>query len=451
MGIREFFISPKPGIKESGIGLVSRGGQRVTSGDSDDEDPVKENMEMYRNSYLNFPVVTGSIDITSDQTVQDFFFEGSNSGKLMEWADKINLGEKFLQICKSMLIFGIAYVEMPNKTSFKILDSRFMTIYREKTGNIIGCSQQIEDFGDNKVLWGTTGNKGKDSKFKKKSKLENMILFPYNNLPGDKYGTSIIHAVLSLLSIKDQIEGDIKQIVRRYAAPIIHAKIGDETHPPSDSDLTSVKSELTDIYTDTEYVTNWLTDLSVLGFEGKAMNIEYIMNHIDANIIAGLQVPPELLGLGASSKSESEVKLRSFGRHVKSIQRTIKNTFEDKVIVGKSLGGIKDKLIWGAAEEREREIDFDILRGLVKDGLVTREKANSLLPPEFHDKEVKNLDPEKMFGQNRDMGGNQNRDPFNKGADKEKDNPNDPNLKIDDEERRRNKTDRAEKKKDASI
>ncbi len=437
MGIFSSFKKPIHGIQEAGIGLVSRGS--IVSESGVDEEPQEVSLQQqFVNAYHNFPIVAAAVDTTAEQAVQDFYFEGDNSDSLTKWAEKVNLPQKFLMIAKHLLINGNCWVEIPNSTEMKIVDPTTMTTWRKKTGEVIGHSQEIEF--QNKVLWGTTGDPDKDAEFKKHSRmLKNIVHFKFNALAGRKYGKSIIHSCLNLLATKDQIEMDLRVMVRRYASPIIHAKLGDAMHLPKDSDITATQSKLKDIYSDTEYVTNFLTDLKVLGFEGKALNVEYILKHIDNNIIAGLQTPGELIGIGESGK-DAEVKLRSFGRHVKSLQRTIKTDFEDIIVVQRGLGNKEDHIVWGDAEEREHEIEIDILRGLVTDGIITPQKANTLLPPEFHEVLPDPLDMQQQM-QNQSSQ-DQDQKPFQKGADKIKDNPTNPTLNQKEPNQRRVKTDR---------
>ena len=125
--------------------------------------------------------------------------------------------------------------------------------------------------------------------------------------------------------------------------------------------------------------------LGVLDFNAKGMDIKTPLDHVETQIITGGQVPPVLLGR-PGGKGDSEVQLRSFGRHTKALQRELKVEFEDKIIVGQGMGTDQDMLIWAQAEEREREIEMDIIRGLVTDGILTPQKANDLLPPRFREK-----------------------------------------------------------------
>lgn len=439
---------PIIGIKEAGIGTVVGRSDFFNRTGVDSEKQSTSLQQMYDNAYLNFPLVAAGIDITVEQVVQEFHFEGPNKKATSNWGDKVNAGQQLSIICKHMLKNGGHWVEMPSKFEMKHLDPKSMTIHRERTGKIIGHSQSFDD--TKKVLWGSTGSSEEDKKFAKKSKLDKIVYFPFNRQAGDKYGTSIIHSVLDIIQLKESMERDFRQITRRYAAPIIHAKVGDETHMPSNADITNIKSQLDDIHADTEYVTNHLVDLKVLEFADGGGKLEPMIKHMDSNIIAGLQVPPELLGVEAGAKGSAEMKLRSFGRHIKSIQRQLKTVFEDEVLVKRLGFTLKDKLMFAHAEEREQEIAVDQLRGLVKDGLITPQKANDLLPPSMREKLPKEM---KLSAATATAAASamQSREMIDKGPDAMKGpGATDPTMKQKEPNQSRNKTDRASTSKPAT-
>ena len=412
----DFFGKGKK-LFESGIGLVA---PKNFYGDEDSEPQNISLQQMYDNAYLNFPLVNKAIDTTTEQVVQEFYFEGPNKKTILDFADVHNLGIFFYNINKLLLKNGNAWVEVPKKNGeileLKILDPKTFTVVRERTGKILAHVQNVNNFF---VVWSDLSTEKLEEikiKFDVRKPLGDIVHFKWNVIGNEKYGTSLIHSLLSLLDTKADIEEDLKVIIRRYAAPIIHAKVGSENSPPTKEQIVQVKNSLTDIYSDTEYATSYLVELVVLGFEGKGMDVSSIIQHVDTNIMAGLQVPSVLLEGGSATDRDSDVKLRSFNRHVKAIQRHIKVQFEDKIIVGQKLGTIKDKLVWGSAEEREKEVEFDLIRGLVKDGVITAQKANSLLPPKFHER----LPPKPVFEEMPIP------DTSLKGSDKIKDNPTNP-------------------------
>ena len=53
-------------------------------------------------------------------------------------------------------------------------------------------------------------------------------------------------------------------IIEKYAAPMIHAKVGTPERPASQTEVNSISSDLEDIYADTEFVTDDRFELKVI-------------------------------------------------------------------------------------------------------------------------------------------------------------------------------------------
>ena len=435
-------------IKEAGVALVkksSRYNNTVLTGE--DENNFNKRMEryrQYRRAYDRIPLVTAIIDVQADQAVQSFYFEGPNKEKLAKFADKANLMRFFHRITKSMLIYGNAYVEV-NGNELKVLNPIWMDVWRKPTGEIIGYTQIIED--NYAVLWGTTGNSSIDEKFSKHIGSFDMLAhFKYNVLGSEKYGTSVIESLMISLQQKLDMEDDLKKVLFKYVAPLIWAKVGTDEFPANETAVSSISSTLRGLQAESEVTTSHLVDLSVLDFNAKGMDINTPITHIEQQIITGGQVPPVLLGREGKGKADSEVQLRNFGRHIKSIQRELKYEFEDQIIVGQGLGTPEDKLIWEKSEEREWEIDVDIIRGLVTDGVITPQIAIDLLPPRFREKlPVPDFSDTPLNQQSTGIGGQQKPRPTQRKKSKVTDNPNDPTQTTKNKRalgKRVNKTDR---------
>ena len=197
----------------------------------------------------------------------------------------------------------------------------------------------------------------------------------------------MIQPLVKDLQLKQSIENELSVIMKRYTAPLIHAKVGNDDMPASDSDIENVSNELEDLHTESEVITSHLVDLSVLSFDKKGMDIKTPFEHIDKQILAGTNTPGILINMptGGDTKA-AEVQLRNFGRHIKNIQRQIKTNFEDLIIQKQMDGSEDDKLIWGYADEREEDIAITQLQGLVGQGIITQQKANDLLPPKYEEK-----------------------------------------------------------------
>jgi len=441
MGIFDNFTRKK-NVREAGIAIVKKSGRGAIalSGEEDNSDKRSTQFKIYKEAYERVPLITAIIDVQADQAVQEYYFEGPNSKKLDKWANKVNLTRFLHQLAKTMLLYGNAYVEVVKKTGeiteLKLIDPVWVDVYRKPTGDITGYSQIIE--GKALILWGTTGDLKKDESFPRRvSKFDSIVHFKHNVLNAEKYGFSVIKPLVEAINIKLSMESNLRKVLKKYVAPLIWAKVGNDQYPANDAIVGTISDTLRDLEAESEVTTSHLVELGVLDFNAKGMDIKTPLDHVETQIITGGQVPPVLLGRSAGTdKATAEVQLRAFGRHTKSLQRELKVEFEDKIIVGQGLGDNEDQLIWSQAEEREREIEIDMLRGLVTDGILTPQKANDLLPPRFREKlPTPEEKAEAMMGAVGGLPNGQQQDPKtglqkprpNQMVDKKvKDNPNDP-------------------------
>jgi hypothetical protein len=389
MGIKELFRRSNP-LNEGGKSLVSKNTVKQDSvWDTENPDRVALYKD-YKTAYDNIPMITSIIDVHADQIVQDFYFEGPNKENLTDWADEINLGHFFHRMVKGLLIYGNAYVEVVREgekiTELKLIDPIWMEVYRKQTGDVVGFGQVIEN--KKKILWGTTGDQTADLSYEKIYPLKNQIVhFKHNVISSEKYGMSLLRPLIASLKTKLGMEENLGIILRKYAAPLIVATVGNDSFPATESIVSDISSTLKDLQSESELTVSHLVQLSTLDFNNKGLDLQTPIQHIEQQIITGGQVPPVLLGRTGEKmdKSSSEVALRGFGRHVKSIQREVKIEFEDKIIKVQGLGDHEDKLIWEAADEREWQNVVDNIRGLVTDGILTPQKANDMLPPRYAD------------------------------------------------------------------
>lgn len=408
--------------------------------DLDEQKPNVTNIEKYYNSYHNFPIVSHSINSKSEQVVQDFRIEGPQKEYLMKWAKKIKFKNHLRRICKNGLIAGTYWSELidlkgrkkrglsrlNNAVTFKHLDPRTMKIIRTSKGKII---THVQEVNSKKIYWGSVPQ---NSSGKKAGDIEDMFCWKYNLIGDDKYGTSLVHSSLSMLEVKDQMERDMKDVVKRYIAPIIHARIGNDLHPADGDTVTQVESKLENIYTDTEYATNHLVEFDVLDLKNKGVDFNPVLEHVDSQIILGMEnyskLASDSVGKSQSGDRGDEVKLREGGRHIRAIQDELATAIEEQVFY-KMTGNYNNKLVFEEVEERAFEMDVEILTTLVKNGMLTPKKANELLPDQYCD----NI-PEGLLSdltQKSDIGRDQSKHP----EDKVKKNPTNPtkstNIKDD--------------------
>ena len=248
MSIFERFRSKR--VIESGQALVQRQNSSNVSilEDITAHSSLVRKYKNYQVAYEKVPLISAIIDVQTDQTVQEFYFEGPNKKKLMEWADKVNLMNFFHLICKSMLIYGNGFVEIVKEgneiTELKVLNTIWMNVYRKSTGEVIGYSQIIND--KPKVLWGNTGSSEENRKFEKwlPGKLDSIAHFKHNVIGSEKYGNSVIEPLLTSLKSKLDMEGNLSKVLFKYVAPLIWAKVGSNEMPATQAAVTDVANTL---------------------------------------------------------------------------------------------------------------------------------------------------------------------------------------------------------------
>jgi len=439
------------GISEAGLGLVPKNQNDSSVNETSKKEEYFEDadeIDKYDHAYRNCSHVGTAIDITAEQVSQNFYFEGPDKDALTKWADDVNFDLWLPQVVKNMLKHGKCYGELiPLKNGVlgfgkkyklnnplnpnKILPTGTMGIIKKVTSIYPTHFLQKVEWGS-VIYWGASKPE-KYPQSKKSGKLEDIYRFEWNN------GLSIIHSSLLHVQIKDQMESDLPVITRRYVAPIIDISVGDENNQPNDTDIDSIKAKVDDIYADTEFVHSYLVKSSVLGFQGRMVDTSPLFEHVDYNIEVGTQTPIDMFFGKGSNEKGSETKLRNYGRHVKHIQRILKAEIEDKIL-SRMTGNKDNDIVWGYNEEREKEMEIDIVRGLKTDGIITPQKANDLLPDRYKEVLPDNLkDPQKAM-----MNG-MNGNPQNKGADgmKDRHNKTDPTKSTQIEDGKRlNKKDR---------
>jgi len=375
-----------PDIKNSGKGKVKQTDpftkqlQKMLKGEPKDLEKWKK----YKLAYRNIPIVSAAIDITADQAVQHFYIDGENK-KDVEVIEKFvqqeNLVQFYHNVAKQMLIYGNAFVEIIKNgkgiIGLKMLDPLTMYVNRDEFGKFDKDRAYIQVNELNPEEFVTF-------------KFEEIIHFKWNPIGDSAYGNSLLQPLLHILEVKLGVEDNLDEIIARYAAPLIHAKVGSDERPAQQADIDSLGADLQDIYVDTEFVTEHTVDMNVLDSGRRSMDLSGPLTYIEHQVVTGLQVPLALLGRGeGTNRATAEVQQASFDRRTRMMQRNIKKTSEQdlfRVHLGKSKEEEVPILVWGDPEEKQKQAEFDVITSLVSAGVLSKQKANDLLPPEFREK-----------------------------------------------------------------
>lgn len=344
--------------------------------------------KLYIKAYKQIPLVTSAIDVKIDNAIQTFHItDGKDELKeiLKKLIARFNLTEFFYNAAKQMLIYGNSFVEIVKDdegiVDLKILDPLMMFVNRNEYGNFVEGQEDA-------YLQYLPHDPMKPIKFRE----DEIVHFKWNPLGESAYGNSIIGPLLTILGIKTNTEENLAIIIDRYAAPLIHFKVGTPDRPATQGEIDAMSTDLENIQADSELVTDDRVDSNVIGVEGEAMNLGPPLSYIDNQVIAGLQTPMVLLGRGDVDRAAAEVQQDMFDRQSKILQRVVKRTVEIQIFLVEielKHGEIDmedlPQLSWGEPQQRLTNEEIQLIIDLKNSSVITPQKANDLLPEEYQE------------------------------------------------------------------
>lgn len=357
-------------LKESGYGLVSTSQTQIFSSTDTtkkiDEDPRKPFLK-YVTAYLGVPLVSAAIDRTVDFVVSPGYHIDSKSKRakkqIEEFTQKINFDIFLRNTVKDMLLFGDSFVEIVGEDKkideLKVLNPVFMRIQRDMTGEITGYYQDLPN-----------AIKTKDNPW-----LPDQIAHFIHNQVGDSpYGTSIIESLENILDIKVEMERSMKTIIKRVAVAPYHVKIGStkDGYPATQSDIDAFTNDLQSLTNETNWVTGDLCAIDSIGGRSKVIDIQPFTDHIDNQLVYGLQVPFVLLGKAQIPEGLASVQLEAMDRRAKSIQVSVSKQVEDKVFARQVEGsgmGQRVYLKWGQPSKVTETSELTLYLEMIKSNL----------------------------------------------------------------------------------
>jgi len=270
-------------------------------------------------------------------------------------------------IIRNMLIFGSAFLEVvwtgKNVKQLKLLDSKSMYVKRNDKGKVLSYSQWF-------------GGQSKPTKFN----ADQIIHFAYNNLGGNPYGTSVMRSLFGdgEVSIAKQflkLQQSMMWLLTKQINAKTHIKVGNDLNHPTQADIDSLATKLENSKNHTEWITSYLVNMEILGYEGKVMDIKPFINHYEDQIVYGLQTPYVLLGKGNMAEGLANTQMEAFERRVKSIQLAVSRSLENKLF-DKMFGSDNYIFVWNANEQKElKELDT-LIRFLAEKFILTPESRN---------------------------------------------------------------------------
>lgn len=292
-------------------------------------EPVDKNWKLYKDIYEKVGIIKNCIDNTADFALQSGYeLEGPESGrsKIEKFIKKTNFDLILHNILKQVQIYGNCFIELSKGTVFdeerwdvKILPIEQMRVIvsteEGSDGNIKGYKQIT--FGGSRPIDFTT---------------DEVVHFKWNTATNMFYGVSDLKAVCGTLTSFLNFQEDIGEIIHRYAAPIVHWKLGTEEQAASAGEIAEFISLLNDRDTGQDMVTSANVTANPIVNNLRMVQPDGMIRLLENQLIGGLRVPDLFIRGGESSnKSTAEVMLQAFDRKVKAIRNAVGAMVEDYI------------------------------------------------------------------------------------------------------------------------
>lgn len=292
-------------------------------------DPPDKNWKLYKDVYEKTGIVKNCVDNTADFALQSGYeLEGPESGrkKIEKFAKIVNFDLILHNILKQMQIYGNCFIEISRDTVFdedkwnlKILppDQMRVVVFKGegKDGQIKGY-RQIPLMGNRPIEFTP----------------EEVVHFKWNTATSMFYGISDLKAICGTLTSYLNFQEDIGEIIHRYAAPIVHWKLGTEEQAATAGEITEFISLLNDRDTGQDMVTSSNVEATPIVNNLKMVQPDGMIKLLENQLMGGLRVPDFFIRGGeTSNKATAETQMQAFDRKVKAIRQAVSTMVEDYI------------------------------------------------------------------------------------------------------------------------
>jgi len=346
--------------------LLFKAGYSIVSNNDDAARYVRQRLNM-----MSFATGT-PIDILFQQIGQDLV-TFSNAFLIKSRVDSSQLGGIQAQ--------GV-FDTNPVGGYFRV-DPSTIQIKRDKTGAIKSYQQQS---GSNT----------------KKFKPTDVIHLYVNKFGGDAFGTPIIQPVLEDVKLLRKIEGNVTQLIYRFAMPLYQMKIGlpQPGMQATEREISEAKTAVEQMNADGIMVTNEATEFKAIGAEGTALDASKYLQYFEQRVITGLNMSMAMMGRGGNASDADSMEAQVHNM-VKFYQQTfaimIENfMFNELLMEGgfSPVGGEDDVVNFRFKEintETRVKMDTHALN-LYQGNLITLQEARQMLGIDSDD-----VDTSQMF------------------------------------------------------
>ena len=249
---------------------------------------------------------------------------------MMSWGTQIPIDILFQQIAQDLVTFSNAFLiksrvdpsQLGGLKAQGVLDTNpvggyyrvdpsTIQIKRDKNGTIKSYQQES---GSNT----------------KKFKPTDVIHLYVNKFGGDAFGTPIIQPALEDVKLLRKIEGNVTQLIYRYAMPLYQMKIGipQPGFQATDQEIREAKSEVEKMNSDGIMVTNEVTEFKAIGAEGNALDASAYLKYFEERVVTGLNMSMAMMGRGGNASDADSMEAQVHNM-VKYYQQTISIMLEN--------------------------------------------------------------------------------------------------------------------------
>jgi len=332
-------------------------------------EPPDKNWKLYKDIYEKVGIIKNCIDNTADFALQSGYeLEGPESGrkKIEKFNKTVNFDLILHNILKQMQIYGNCFMEVSRETVFdedkwslKILPPEQMRVVvfkgQGKDGQIKSY-RQIPLMGNQPIEFTP----------------EEVVHFKWNTATSMFYGVSDLKAVCGTLTSFLNFQEDIGEIIHRYAAPIVHWKLGTEETAATAGEITDFISLLNDRDTGQDMVTSANVTANPIVNNLRMVQPDGMIKLLENQLIAGLRVPEIFIRGGeTSNKATADVELQAFDRKVKAIRNAVSAMVEDYIF--RKIAPTSDVTIsWNELSVESEHTKAEELTWLVQAGVPTK-------------------------------------------------------------------------------
>lgn len=171
------------------------------------------------------------------------------------------------------------------------MDPATVTIKRDKNGTI---KQYQQESGNNKKTFKPT----------------DVVHFYIDKAGGAAFGTPRITAALEDVKLLRKIEGNVLNLIYRFAIPIYQMKIGipQAGFMATDKEIKEAKTEVEKMASDGVLVTNERTDFKAIGAEGQALDATGYLSYFEKRVFSALNMSEAMMGRGGSKQDADSME-----------------------------------------------------------------------------------------------------------------------------------------------